>query len=711
MTPLVNKELIDATLSFFSFNHDRVQEAVYSLVPEDRKPIWHYRIGAYLFSKLEEGDVENKLFYIVDQLNLGAAVIKAKEDDDMRLQLVRLNLKAGRKAKVSGAYNTAFSYFEKGLSLLGKDGWEKTYGLSLELYDETAEMCCLVQHYDKAETLIEMTLEKAHSSEDKVNAYILRIQLLSFQNKPREAVGAAIPILGQYGVHIPSAPKEIGPEIGRKYALIKEMLGEKDIRTFFLEKPIDESGTYYPASRILAVAGTAAYNTDKGIFLLIVLQGILIHARSKILKPLAAFGFAGFGIAVCSVFEDIDAGYQYGRLGLELLKYPSAFKVRARSSQVFYTLIAHYKTHRRKLIPHHYEIYQIGVENGDFQYAALSIAGGETARLFSGTELTELKHHIEVGVKAIAELDQKLYLNHLLVYFQLILNLMGTRSDHRITGDIYDETKMIPLHEKKSDLTALSKIYFSKMWLCYLFENYEEAMAMGELAMTYIAGEMSSIAKPQNYFYYALSILSVLDDDRATPMGDRKREEMLDQVDAVQLKMKKWADYGPMNYLHKYHLIKAEKASVLGKVNDAQAYYELAIEGAKDNEYTQEEAVACERYARYFISQGKEEQAKKYMRRAYACYSRWGAVAKISHMERHYARLIQKFSDDSESSQLYGVGSGHISADVDLLVIIKTAHALSSEMDLGKLLTQIMKLSLECRGGKGDVDSGKGRRG
>ncbi len=45
-----------------------------------------------------------------------------------------------------------------------------------------------------------------------------------------------------------------------------------------------------------------------------------------------------------------------------------------------------------------------------------------------------------------------------------------------------------------------------------------------------------------------------------------------------------------MNHLHKFYLVEGEKARVLGQILEAEELYERAIEGAKANEFIQEEA-------------------------------------------------------------------------------------------------------------------------
>ena len=41
--------------------------------------------------------------------------------------------------------------------------------------------------------------------------------------------------------------------------------------------------------------------------------------------------------------------------------------------------------------------------------------------------------------------------------------------------------------------------------------------------------------------------------------------------------MKLWAQHAPMNYLHKFYLVEAERASVLGNDGEAREYYDKAI--------------------------------------------------------------------------------------------------------------------------------------
>ena len=56
----------------YRFLHDRVQEAAYSLIPEDARAAAHLRIGRLLASRTAPAEIEEKIFEIVNQLNRGS---------------------------------------------------------------------------------------------------------------------------------------------------------------------------------------------------------------------------------------------------------------------------------------------------------------------------------------------------------------------------------------------------------------------------------------------------------------------------------------------------------------------------------------------------------------------------------------------------------------------------------------------------------------
>jgi predicted ATPase len=107
-------EFIVRSESSYRFVHDRVQEAAYTLIPEELRPAAHLRIGRLLTARIPPEKREEEVFEIVNQVNRGAKLIISQEERD---QIAELNLIAGKRAKASSAYVSALKYLIAGAHL------------------------------------------------------------------------------------------------------------------------------------------------------------------------------------------------------------------------------------------------------------------------------------------------------------------------------------------------------------------------------------------------------------------------------------------------------------------------------------------------------------------------------------------------------------------------------------------------------------------
>src|SRR5262245_57929072 len=78
----------------YRFLHDRVQEAAYSLIPQELRPEAHLRIGRLLAAHTPPEELEDRIFEIVNQLNRGSHLITSTKE---RERVAELNLIAGRQ--------------------------------------------------------------------------------------------------------------------------------------------------------------------------------------------------------------------------------------------------------------------------------------------------------------------------------------------------------------------------------------------------------------------------------------------------------------------------------------------------------------------------------------------------------------------------------------------------------------------------------------
>ncbi|WP_094675809.1 AAA family ATPase [Hydrocoleum sp. CS-953] len=177
ITPMADGSYQTAT---YKFLHDRVQQAAYSLIPEDKKQITHLQIGQLLLQNISKTEREERIFEIVNQLNIGVELIDEQEQQN---ELAQLNLIAGRKAKVANAYAASFEYLTVGLNLLPPDSWVNSYNLSLALHESAAEAAYLGNNFEEMERLIEVVLKQTPTLLDRIKVYEIAILGYGAQNK------------------------------------------------------------------------------------------------------------------------------------------------------------------------------------------------------------------------------------------------------------------------------------------------------------------------------------------------------------------------------------------------------------------------------------------------------------------------------------------------------------------------------------------------
>ncbi|WP_445240299.1 GAF domain-containing protein [Microcoleus vaginatus] len=149
--------------------------------------------------------------------------------------------------------------------------------------------------------------------------------------------------------------------------------------------------------------------------------------------------------------------------------------------------------------------------------------------------------------------------------------------------------------------------------------------------------------------------------------------------------------------------MEAEKARVLGQNWQAAELYERAIKGARDNGYIQDEALAYELAAEFYLTSGMDQIAQTYLQEAYYSYTRWQAWAKVEDLESRYSQLRTKSSAATRFTeapttltQIKSTKSSDIA--LDFATVIKASQAISGGIFLEQLLPKLMKILIENAG-------------
>ena len=231
--------------------------------------------------------------------------------------------------------------------------------------------------------------------------------------------------------------------------------------------------------------------------------------------------------------------------------------------------------------------------------------------------------------------------------------------------------------------------------LFYLFKDYAQAFANSINAEKHVKASSAYLTAPQHNFYSSLAYLAHYNN-----YDLEQQKELLQQVEKNQESLKIWAKSCQENFQHKYDLVEAEKARILGQNWQAQELYEKAIQGAKKYEFIHEEALAYERASEFYLALGREEIGQFYLRNAHHCYTRWGAKAKVKQLEEEYPQYLLGITNKSKSKRLSTTISttGNDGEILDLTTVLKASQAISGEIKLETLLQKLMKIVIENAG-------------
>ncbi len=689
----------------YKFLHDRVQQAAYSLIPDEEKKTTHYRIGQQLLKNTSESEKEERIFEIVNQMNVAMELIT---QPTAREELAKLNLIAGRKAKNSTAYSAAVKYFTVGRNLLGSDRWKNQYNLTLLIYVEAVEVAYLNTDVDDMERLIEVVLQQAKTALDTIKVYAVRITAYTSQGQLLKAISTGLTILKQFDIHLPESPDlEDVAQVGKQ---TQTLLGSKKPADL-LSLPEMTNPEILAVMQILNEISVPAYLTKPNLNSLIVITQMnlsMIYGNA----PISALGYSSYGLFLCAVAGDIEQGYEFGKLALNLLAKFQEKKIEARVLFVTATFIIHWKVHAREILKLLENAYYSGWENGSLTDLGYAAFGYGFHAYFMGYELSKLEQEMTAYSKVLEQINQQTQLNYNELYRQLILNLLGqTANPFFLLGEADKEQELLARYQQTNDTTGLWHFFLNKLILCYWFGDFEQALEYIEHAKHYSGGGKGMFNIPLFYFYTSLTCLAVL-----PHFSQFEQENLLQKVSANQNTMQEWISYNPTNHLDKFYLVEAEQNRVLGQYLEAIKNYDLAISAAKENGYIQEEGLSNELAAKFYLQWGKEKVAQVYMQEAYYCYARWGAKAKTDDLAKHYPTLLQAilqqqrinfnpsqtitFGRTSSSSRNSTTSVNSIFDILDFTSVLKASQAISSSLEINQLITSLTRIILENSGAK-----------
>jgi predicted ATPase/signal transduction histidine kinase len=662
---LVNKEG-----DGYLFGHDRIQQAVYDLMDDREKESTHLQVGRRLVSAMDDDGAADFIFKVVDQLNIG---IRLLTDQKERYEIAELNLKAGWKARETTAFEAMLSYMEQGMKLLAPSSWEEMYDLTLGLYQGALEARLLNARFKLVEELAGVALKNARVPMDTTRVYEILILNHFRQNRMNESIELGIQVLSMLGVKLSESPPKIIniDEYGHLPTLTEPKM--------------------YAALRILRLMFVSVVTAKQDLLpkILYTMLGVCVRYGNS---SLSAYTYAIYGMYLCWNTDTIDQGVGFGRLALRMLKQYESRETRCRVLEFIYSFIQPWKESTRRIVEKLKEIIICGLEMGDIEVTSTARMSICIIRFCIGDPLETVYQEQAQYLKEIRKLQYDFHIKLAGLWSQLTLNLSGkSQNPGKLKGECFDEDVVLMEPEKEHGFT-LFYFYLAKTILHYWLREFDIARTFSDKARECTKYLVGFPIITYHTFFRSLILIQT-----CRIANKSEQEELLKEVESNQARMKVWADHAPMNYEHHYYLVEAEKERILGHIDNSLEIYEKAIRSARENNFIHEEALGNELAAECCLEFGLAGIARHYIRNAHDLYIRWGCTIKVQDLKNRHEKLLQVYA--SHAQEISSLEPSVFTVEqMDLMSIIKNAHAISSERDLSTLMNKMMNIVMEYTG-------------
>ena len=292
----VAEGIVDMVDGSYSFSHDRLQEAAYSMMnPEDRC-LFHFKYGVALVPSALDLEDDAMLFIAANQINLGG--IAPVKDSEQALLIANLNLTAGCKAMEMSDFPSAFSFLDHGISFLPKGHWQDHYDLSIQIFD-AASRCALVNgNFSSFNLLTDQSLKSAKRFEDKLNTMLSKVTALSSTSKLSESFKMGIDVLSQLGESLPESSSETDVKFHVEQTMIM-------LQRFSEERELIEYKRMTDLYKIMAMKflwklEACSQFIRQEIFPLVTVKMVQLSIAHG-MSPVSSIGFAYFGQLVAKL--------------------------------------------------------------------------------------------------------------------------------------------------------------------------------------------------------------------------------------------------------------------------------------------------------------------------------------------------------------------------------------------------------------------------
>jgi predicted ATPase len=600
----------------YSFQHDRVQQAAYGLVPASERPALNLKIGRALLASAGN-DLSALQFEIVNHMNQGIALIESRAE---RLRLAKMNLSAATRARNSTAYDLATRACRSAIELLGWDAWEENHALAFEAHQRLAECQALLADFEGAFATIDNALPHARATVDRGRLLTVRTHTFLSMGDMTGAVACGRQAAQLFGLDLPEQPHLVRERLQKEMGALIEWSATHEIESLLDLPPMTDPDRLVLMSLLMHCV-PPAYQVNPELFALICCKMVSLSIEHGNC-PMSAKGYGSFAAILSGIVGNYRDGDRFGKLGVDLSERLNDVAVRSACHFTWACFASAWVRPLEESIAVFHEGARWGLASGDHPHAAYCAALAIAHVLMRGTPLATAREQAAEALRLIERIGDATNINLLRSRLRLIdwLRQPGAGS----SLDTEDYAEAATLYELQATSVSKSMLaHFQSMRVMqrYFAGRFDEAWKLSkqlEELLVFVPGMMTVV---EHAFFQCLSAGACWQD---APEADRAAFEAAFQARLPLLET--WAKHCPENYRPLHLTAGAEYARVRGAA-EAGELFESAIAAAQASRFPHVEALASELAARHWSGRDTA-RAAALRERAHAAYLAWGALRK-----------------------------------------------------------------------------------
>lgn len=672
----------------FVFVHDRVQQAAYARIAPERRPQVHLSVGRLMLAQRRLAPRDEDLFDVVSHLNLGAPLVESRAE---RLELARLNLDAGRKARLTSAFSSALAYFRAGIWLLDDAQWHSHYELAYALWFGAAQCDYLGGHFEAAEQAMATLLKHAAGAQDRARVFSLR--MVQHENMARyaDALDSARAGLALFDMSLPDDEAHKHAALTQEIEAIEVLIGQRDIASLIELPAMHDDGVRMVMS-ILTDIWSPVYILGDAVLARLISARLVRLSLEHGQCEESAYGYVTHAITVGPVRRDYEAAYAFGSLALQVNQRFDDRRRRAKIQQQFHAHVNLWCRPMQSCIEYAKEACRSGLASGDFLYAAYGASTESWPAIVSCQNLGDCVRSLEPNLALVVTLRNTPFADVLRMVMAWARALQGGTdaplSLSHSEGDGFDEAAYALTYRDNPFFSMFHAI--ARLHIGFLQDDQVQALAAVR-AVRRSAHQLSGMIWSVLFDVWGSLTLAANLDHAAD--GD-ERSDWLALMRAAQASLAVLARSCAVNFRCHALLLDAELERIAGRQDAALDRYEQAIAQADDAGSVQQQALANELFARFWLGRGNRGIAALYLRAALTQYRAWGAQAKVRSMQARHGDLLGRAVTPRNAAPL---------ESLDLATIVKAAHAIAETSDLDRLLERLLQIAIENAGARRGV--------